>query len=165
MSHDWQADFMLPHESIQIDMPTLTDWRFVDTLAIEGASPTMLEKIKHHSGTVRYNSRLTKPLPVNSLKRVYLRINGLHTVSRVWINDKDAGHLWCAPWEVDVTDYLRTGENKVCIEVANQLTNRMIGDMALPEEQRTTFATTPIVNATTPLLPAGITGGVEWVIR
>lgn len=165
MCQNWQVDFILPDKTIQINMPTLTDWRFVDTLAIKDASPAMLERIKHHSGMVRYSRRLTESLPVDSLKRVYLRINGLHTVSRVWINDKDAGHLWCAPWEVDVTDYLRTGGNNVCIEVANQLTNRMIGDTTLPEGQRTTFATTPIVKATSPMLPAGITGNIEWVIR
>lgn len=81
------------------------------------------------------------------------------------VNDEDAGHLWCAPWEVDVTDCLQTGGNKVCIEVANQLTNRMIGDLALPQEQRFTFATTPIVTIGDTLLPAGITEGIEWVIR
>ena len=51
------------------------------------------------------------------------------------------------------------------VEVANQLTNRTIGDMNLSEQERTTFATTPTVEATDSLLPAGITEGVEWVIR
>jgi beta-galactosidase/beta-glucuronidase len=106
-----------------------------------------------------------KPSVADSDKRVYLRINGLHTVARVWVNGKDAGHLWASPWEVDVTDCLQAGENKVSIEVANQLTNRMIGDMLLPEEQRTTFATTTLVKVDDTLLPAGITEGVEWVIR
>jgi hypothetical protein len=165
MNQDWKVDFFLPDDTIQIDMPTLTDWRMVDTLPINGLSLAEKEKIKHHSGTAHYCRLFVKPSVADSDKRVYLRINGLHTVARVWVNGKDAGHLWASPWEVDVTDCLQAGENKVCIEVANQLTNRMIGDMLLPEEQRTTFATTTLVKVDDTLLPAGITEGVEWVIR
>ena len=46
--------------------------------------------------------------------------------------------------------------------MANQLVNRMIGDLSLPEAERTTFATTPIVKPGDELLPAGITGGA-WI--
>lgn len=165
MNHDWLVDFILPDDTIQMTMPTLTDWRLVDTWPVNDLPMAVKEKIKHHSGMARYSRLFTNPSVADSVKRVYLRINGLHTVARVWVNGKEAGHLWASPWEVDVTDCLQAGENKVCIEVANQLTNRMIGDMALPEEQRTIFATTPLVKAEDPLLPAGITGGVEWVIR
>jgi hypothetical protein len=64
-----------------------------------------------------------------------------------------------------VTDYLQEGQNALEIQVVNQLCNRMIGDLYLPENQRTTFATTPIVKLGDQLLPAGITDAVELIIR
>lgn len=64
---------------------------------------------------------------------------------------------------VDITHCLRPGANELRIEVANQLVNRMIGDLQLPEAERTTFATTPIVKPGDALLPAGITGGA-WIV-
>lgn len=94
-----------------------------------------------------------------------IRIEGLEAVSRVWVNNQEAGYLWCAPWEVDITDWLTKGENNLRIEVANQLTNRMIGDLSLPEAKRITFATTPLVKSGDKLLPAGITKSVKLVIR
>lgn len=148
----WAVDFYLPAGVRRVNMPKLSDWReFRD------------EELRYHSGTAVYQKMID--ISKAEDKRVYLRINGLHACSRIWLNDKEAGYIWCAPWEKDITDYLKDGENKLAIEVANQLTNRMIGDLYLPENQRITYATKALVQKGDELLPAGITGGVELVVR
>ena len=135
-------------------MSALTDWTLLQD-----------EDLKHHSGTAIYHQNFYKPVLADTTQRVMIRIDGLEATSRVWVNNHDAGYLWCAPWEVDITPYLKEGENSLRIEVANQLTNRMIGDLYLPKEKRTTFATTPLVKPGDKLLPAGITKSVKIVIR
>jgi hypothetical protein len=50
----------------------------------------------------------------------------------VYINDRKAGSIWCAPFSVDVTGFLRRGENSIRIVVANTAINYMAGH-ALPD--------------------------------
>jgi hypothetical protein len=50
----------------------------------------------------------------------------------VYINDRKAGSIWCAPFSIDVTGLLRRGENKIRIVVANTAINYMAGH-ALPD--------------------------------
>ncbi len=157
INDSWNVCFHLPSGDKRIYIPTLVDWRTLDD-----------EDLKHHSGTAIYQRIFTTPtheLKKNS--RFYLRLKGLETVSRLWINGKEAGEVWCAPWELDITNLLLPeGQNNTLrIEVANQLTNRMIGDLYISEEKRSTHATTPIVQYGDQLLPAGITQGVSIIIR
>ncbi len=156
ISDSWSVDFMLPSGRKTVKMNDLKSW-----------TEQSDEDIKYHSGRAIYNGSFATPSVTDKSKRFYVRIRGLESVSKVYVNGHDAGYLWCSPWEVDVTEYLNhdTGNNIINIEVANQLTNRMIGDMKLPEDERVTYATTPIVKPDDELLPAGITGGVEIVVR
>jgi hypothetical protein len=41
----------------------------------------------------------------------------------VYINDKRAGSVWCAPYQVDVTGLLTPGKNRIRVEVANTALN------------------------------------------
>ena len=45
----------------------------------------------------------------------------------VYVNDQRAGSVWCPPYVVDVTRYLRSGDNKIRIVVANTALNYMAG--------------------------------------
>lgn len=150
----WKVDFLLPDSIHTLNMPALTDWTLLEN-----------ETLKHHSGKAIYHQSFATPERFDPNQRILIRIDGLEAVSRVWVNNREVGYLWCAPWEVDITDYLTEEENTLRIEVANQLTNRMIGDLELPEEKRSTFATTPLVKPGDKLLPAGITKSVKLVIR
>jgi len=49
----------------------------------------------------------------------------VHEAAIVWVNGKRAGSVWCAPYEVDVTQFLRPGNNLLRIEVANLALNQM----------------------------------------
>lgn len=154
LNEDWQVDFFLPDETKNITMSQLTDWTLLDD-----------EDLKYYSGTAVYRKSFNAPQIVNPFHRIWVRLEGLEATSKIWVNEKEVGYIWCAPWEIDITDYLKEGMNTLHIEVANQLTNRMIGDLELPEEKRTTYATTSIVQIGDPLLPAGITRGVNLIVR
>ena len=50
----------------------------------------------------------------------------------VYINDKRAGAIWCSPYSLDVTSFLKVGANKIRVEVANTAMNYMAGH-SLPD--------------------------------
>jgi len=47
------------------------------------------------------------------------------------------------------------------VTVTNPWNNRLVGDAALPPQQRQTSVTTPSVKANSPLQPAGLLGPVK----
>ncbi|MBO5819838.1 MAG: hypothetical protein J6R21_09145, partial [Bacteroidales bacterium] len=153
INDDWQVDFLLAKDTLSLMMPKLCDWTLLD----DG-------RLKYHSGRAIYH-RIINVAKIAENRRVFLRLSGLHAAASLRINGQFVGAIWCSPWEIDVTDYLQEGQNALEIQVVNQLCNRMIGDLYLPENQRTTFATTPIVKLGDQLLPAGITDAVELIIR
>ena len=61
--------------------------------------------------------------------------------ARVFVNGKDCGVVWCAPWEADVSSALRAGENEIEIRYTNNWYNRLVGDCFLPAEDRVTRST------------------------
>lgn len=122
------------------------------------------ERIKYYSGTGVYHHGLSVE-SVQSSSQYLLHFDKLGSIARVVLNGKEVGTVWCSPWEIDVTDALRSGENELEIYVANSLMNRMIGDSMLPEERRVTYAATPIATPDDPLIPSGIVGEVKLVRR
>ena len=50
----------------------------------------------------------------------------------VYINGRRAGSIWHPPYSMDVTSFLRRGQNEIRIEVANTAVNYMAGH-ALPD--------------------------------
>ncbi len=47
----------------------------------------------------------------------------LLVVRKVWVNGKEAGHIIWRPYELDLTEYVRQGENTIGIELVNSLHN------------------------------------------
>jgi hypothetical protein len=45
----------------------------------------------------------------------------------VYVNEKRAGAVWCPPYRIDVTAYLKSGSNRLRIQVANTAMNYMAG--------------------------------------
>ena len=144
------SDFKVNFDKVgEFVFPTLTDWT-------ENENPD----IKYFSGTAVYTKDFT--LRSKPRGRVYLKLDVKDIVSRIRINGQDAGYIWCAPYELDVTDFLKAGGNVLEITVANSLVNRMVGDCFLPEDQRHTYSLVPIVKTTTALKPSGISSAVEF---
>lgn len=119
--------------------------------------------IRYYSGLGAYR----KELNLEALEggRYVLRFERLADMAQIIVNGQDCGILWCSPWEIDVTKALHAGANMLEIRVVNSLVNRLIGDASLPEEERSTYCTSPIVGAGDPLAPSGIIGKVYLVQR
>ena len=116
--------------------------------------------IKFYSGTVIYNSTFT----VEDFKQIYfasIQFDSIFNIATVKINGIDCGTVWTKPYELNIKNALRQGENKIEIEVTNTWHNRLIGDALLSPEKRITWTTAPFRLKDKPLEPAGIIGNVK----
>ena len=60
-------------------------------------------------------------------KRAWLALPNVKDIAHVWVNGKDCGFAWTAPYEVEITDALKKGKNKIEIEVVNTWHNALRG--------------------------------------
>jgi hypothetical protein len=85
------------------------------------------DRIRYFSGHARYTTtwKLKKQeLPTG---RAWLSFSNVKDIAHVWINGKDCGIAWTAPYEVEITDALKKGKNKIEIEVVNTWHNALRG--------------------------------------
>lgn len=99
-----------------------------------------------------------KKLPQKSL---YIDLGNVMVMAKVTLNGHYVGGVWINPYRLNVTDYLREGENKLEITVVNNWQNRLIGDQRLPEDQRLTWTTINPWKADSSLQSSGLLGPVE----
>lgn len=127
---------------------TLHDWT---------TSPN--DSIKYYSGTATYSIAFTVPEnPEN--KTIEIDLGSLTAMAKVKINGNYAGGVWTHPYKLDITQWVKPGQNKLEIEVVNNWMNRLIGDLNLPEAQRKTWCYVNPYNAQSTLQPSGLFGPV-----
>ena len=124
ISGGWTVDFRKEDGyEAQIKFSELSDWK-----------DHSIDEIKHYSGTAIYKNSFT--IDENQLKqnnKFYLDLGKVSIAARVYLNGKDLGVSWIAPFELDCTSAIKKGKNELVIEVTNLWTNRLIGDEALPD--------------------------------
>lgn len=122
------------------------------------------EGIKYYSGTATYTSEkfaLPASLTRNSTTAIYLDLGEVKNVARVRLNGKELGVLWTRPFRVEITGAVRPADNMLEVSVTNLWPNRLIGDAALPPEERITRTHVSKFTKDTPLLPSGLLGPVR----
>lgn len=137
--------------------------------------------IKYYSGTAVYAKSFDFPSAGNAGKnqRMYLNLGVVKDMAHVWLNGKDLGIVWTAPWHVDITGIVKQKDNHLKISVANLWPNRLIGDQQFEDDgikngkfpgwllkgqkrpgKRYTFTTYNPYKKDSPLLPSGLIGPV-----
>ncbi|MFK7937466.1 MAG: glycosyl hydrolase, partial [Saprospiraceae bacterium] len=92
------------------------------------------EAIKYFAGTAAYrkNINLSKDLIRPNLN-VTLDLGTVNIVAEVRLNGKEVATLWMPPFTIDITDFVKTGDNELEILVTNQWSNHLIGDERFAE--------------------------------
>ena len=137
--------------------------------------------IRYYSGIAVY--RKSFDLPDNEVRskksEYYLELGTVKNLAHVKLNGKDLGIIWTAPWQVNITDALKSKGNQIEIQVADLWINRLIGDENQPwdgvkdgkwpewllngtprESKRFTFTTHRFYKKDDPLVESGLLGPV-----
>ena len=96
---------------------------------------------------------------------VMLDFGQVFNMAHVYINGKDLGLLWKEPYRTDISEALVDGENTLEIKVTNSWGNRLIGDSALPKEERATMTSWDFYSPDDPLPTSGLLGPVRILTR
>jgi len=114
-------------------------------------------RVKYYSGLATYSKKINlKEVSLNN--RVVLNLGNLTAMARVYVNGKEAGGIWTAPYSLDITNFVKSGDNEIKVEVVNNWMNRLIGDAALPKDEQPTWSTYSTYTAESDLQPSGLLG-------
>ncbi|TZF82815.1 glycosyl transferase family 2 [Pedobacter sp. BS3] len=117
------------------------------------------KRVKYYSGKAVYHNTFDLNRKKTQDESLLLDLGVVKDICQVWLNGKDLGIVWTAPWRVDISDVVKEKGNQLKIEVINLWPNRLIGDAALPKEKRLTN-TNIVFKKEDKLLPSGLLGPV-----
>lgn len=115
--------------------------------------------IANYSGKAIYTT--TFNLPAAPSGEYYVDLGKVMVMARVKINGQDAGGVWTDPYRVNITPFVKEGDNTLEVEVVNTWRNRLVGDAALAPEERLTKVNLEVATASEPLQAAGLLGPVR----
>jgi len=133
-----QANFMTKKTLLELDGPWNVhfdpEWggpAEVEFNSLEDWTNRPEEGIRYYSGTASYfkTFEISEPDP-----SMVLDLGVVNSMARVILNGKNLGVIWTAPWQVDISDAIRTGTNQLEIQVVNLWINRLIGDEFKPDD-------------------------------
>ncbi len=174
----WNVSFPLKNETFEnTTFDELTSWT---------ASPN--DDIRYFSGTASYEKQFNIPARLlQSGNSLQLDLGNVKEIAEVFMNGKNLGVLWKAPFRMNIDEVVQEGTNALEIKITNLWPNRLIGDEQLkldyerkgpnikewPEwllsnkdrpTKRSTFAAFKHWHKDSKLLPSGILGPVKIVI-
>jgi hypothetical protein len=115
LNNDWSIHFVTGCPTLPQDktMKQLQLWtNFTDDSTTQ-----------NFSGTAVYST--TFNLPAKKATDYVLNLGKVDESAKVFINGKEAALLWSIPYQARIGKYLKQGENKISIEVANLMANRI----------------------------------------
>lgn len=118
-------------------------------------------EIRYFSGQATYRTQfMLDPARVGK-SRWMLDLGRVEVMAQVKLNGRNLGVLWKTPFQVEITEAAKPGENVLEVTVANLWPNRLIGDQMLPPEKRVAWTTWNPYNKDSPLLESGLLGPVR----
>lgn len=96
------------------------------------------EEGRAFSGTATYTTSFRMDAK-RKAERFVLKLGKVDMVAVVRLNGKELGTLWTEPYELDVTDALKKGDNQLEIDVTSTWRNRLVYDASQPENARKTW--------------------------
>ncbi len=146
---EWMVHFNGQGAPETMVFDSLTDWSKNENLAI-----------RHYAGTAVYQKTFNLDQAVVD-KPLMLELGEAGVIATVYVNGQRAGTAWTTPWSVEISGLVKSGENELEIRVANTWNNRLVGDAALPQEQRQSYVSQPYrFDKNAPLVKSGLMGPV-----
>lgn len=122
------------------------------------------EKVKYYSGRATYSTSFAwKALSAG--RRVVLSLGSLSNVAMVRVNGVECGIAWTAPYEVDITESVAQGLNKLEIDITNTWANALRGADKGKAPFPGIWTNAKYRLPGDMLLPAGLMGPVELIER
>jgi hypothetical protein len=118
--------------------------------------------IKFFSGSATYVKEIQLEREIFADNRnLFLDLGRVRNLAEVKINGKVLGLLWKPSFRLDITDATKPGTNLVEVKVTNLWPNRLIGDQALPQDQRRAPTDMQHYPQGWPLYESGLLGPVQ----
>jgi hypothetical protein len=131
ISTGWHVTFADPdHHSF--DMPSLTRWQENPELHYYSGVATYEKDVSLQSGKTEVldfgeGTRVAKPDPLGPHNmRAYLE-SPVREAAEVFLNGKHVGYVWHPPYRVDLTPFVKGGQNHLKIVVGNTAINTLAG--------------------------------------
>ena len=96
----------------------------------------MSEEGKAFSGSATYTTTFQAP---NESKQLMLDLGKVGMIAEVTLNGQKLRTLWCSPYALDISKYVKSGENTLQVKVTSTWYNRLTYDASLPEADRKTW--------------------------
>jgi hypothetical protein len=165
----FSADDLTPRSPVQAPLIRetipLTDWQ----LEISGEDVpgglgdwSQREDLQYVSSAGMYTTTVTVS-EIQSQKRYLLDLGAVHSAAEVSVNGQFAGHTIFSPYQVDASDYLTSGDNRIVIEVTPPLHNRLLGKALQGDPDYAQFLSKGMFGRATPI-PSGLVGPVNLQI-
>lgn len=157
------------HEELNIIGPWNVHFKSIDGVSEKNIKMDQLDSwtnaedndIKYFSGVATYRTIFQ----VDSIasESVYLDLGKVMVTAKVKLNGKYVGGVWTAPYRLLITDEIQKGKNVLEVEVVNNWVNRIIGDLNLPDNKRSTWANVITWHPDSELQQSGLLGPVRLV--
>ena len=130
---EWSSTGTIPIEGTwTISFPEIGD---VDSASLFSWPESDRQDIKYFSGTANYAIPFDiEKEQIREGERMLLSLGEVKDMASVKVNGIRMPLTWKAPYECDITDAVKAGENLLEIEVTNLWPNRMIGDELEPDD-------------------------------
>ena len=145
----WKVTFEKTGKTVE--MTELKDW----------TSYSDDNSIRYYSGHAAYETSFKRNAKVAKGESVVIDLGDVENIATVYVNGKECGTVWRAPFVVDITDAVKKGRNSLKIVVVNTWANALQGN----DEGKAPFdgiwTNGKFRRASKELLPAGLIGPVR----